>query len=49
MIAGALILLGVTAMVQLKKPRPTAPVPAPATEISSGRIGLLAGYQPYQD
>jgi hypothetical protein len=39
----------VTAMVQLKKPRPTAPVPAPATEISSGRIGAFSGYQPLAD
>ena len=48
-IAAALLLLGVTAVIQLRKPRPAAPVPAPATEISSGRIGAFSGYQPLPD
>jgi hypothetical protein len=48
-VAGFLILLGVTAVLQFRKPRPIAPAVVPTTEISSGRIGSLAGYQPYQD
>jgi hypothetical protein len=43
MIAGALLLLALTAVVQLRKPY----VPAPVTEISS--IGPISGYQPLAD
>jgi hypothetical protein len=48
-VAAFLVLLGVTAVLQFRKSRPAAPVPAAATEISSGRIGSLTNYQPYQD
>ena len=48
-VAAFLVLLGVTAVLQFRKPRPIAPASTPTTEISSGRIGSLTSYQPYQD
>jgi hypothetical protein len=47
--AALLALLGVFAVTQIRKPQAPQSAPAPTTEISSGRIGSLAGYQPYQD
>jgi hypothetical protein len=47
--AALLALLGVFAVTQIRKPQAPQSAPAPNTEISSGRIGSLAGYQPYQD
>ena len=48
-VAAFLVLLGVTAVVQFRKAHAPGPAAAPTTEISSGRIGSLTNYQPYQD